>query len=68
MSNSNLKHLEKIKDNIDKSGALSEAEKSDSMKRIEQWYAEDQAFGTLMAELSEISPNIKAYLSELGLI
>jgi len=39
MSKSNLKHLETIKDNIDKSGALSEEEKSDSMKRIEAWYA-----------------------------
>jgi hypothetical protein len=68
MSNSNLKHLEQIKENIDKTNDLSEAEKSDSFKRIEEWYAEDKAFGTLIAELSEISPKIEAFLAELGLI
>ncbi len=68
MSNSNLKHLEKIKDSIDKSDTLTEEEKSDSMKRIEEWYREDQASGTFMQELSELSPAIKALLAELGLI
>lgn len=68
MSTSNLKHLEKIKENIDKSNALSEEEKSDSMKRIEEWYAEDQAWGTFIREISEISPQIKSIMAELGLI
>lgn len=68
MSSSNLKHLEKIKDNINKSDTLTEEEKSDSMKRIEEWYREDLASGTFMKELSELSPTIKALLSELGLI
>jgi len=68
MSKSNLKHLETIKENIDKSGALSQEEKSDSMKRIEEWYAEDQAWDALMVELSEISPKIKTVLADLGLI
>jgi len=31
MSKSNLKHLKMIKENIDKSGALSQEEKNDSM-------------------------------------
>jgi hypothetical protein len=68
MSQSNLKHLETIKENIDKTNALSEEEKSDSFKRIEEWYNEDKAFGTLMTELSEISPSVKAFLQDLGLI
>jgi|AGBJ01.1.fsa_nt_gi hypothetical protein len=68
MSESNLKHLEKIKENIDRSDALSEEEKSDSMKRIEAWYREDMAWGTFMKELSEVSPTIKALLAELGLL
>ena len=68
MSDTNLKHLEKIKENIDKSNALTEEEKSDSMKRIEEWYREDMAWGTFMKELSEFSPTIKALLEELGLI
>ena len=68
MSTSNLKHLEIIKENVDKSNALSQEEKSDSMKRIEQWYAEDQAWGTLIADLSEISPKVKSILGSLGLL
>jgi len=68
MSDKNLKHLEKIKDTIDKSDTLTEEEKSDSMKRIEEWYREDMASGTFMQELSELSPTIKALLAELGLI
>jgi len=68
MSKSNLKHLETIKENIDKSGALSQEEKSDSMKRIEEWYAEDQAWEALMVELSEISPKVKTVLADLGLL
>lgn len=68
MSTSNLKHLETIKENIDKTDALSQEEKSDSFKRIEEWYNEDQAFGVLMADLSEISPNVKSFLADLGLI
>jgi pheromone shutdown protein TraB len=68
MSKSNLKHLETIKENIDKTDSLSQEEKSDSMKRIEEWYAEDKAWEALMAELSEISPKVKTVLSDLGLI
>ena len=68
MSGSNLKHLEKIKETIDKSDTLTEEEKSDSMKRIEEWYREDMASGTFMQGLSKLSPTIKALLAELGLI
>ena len=68
MSKSNLKHLETIKENIDKSNALSQEEKSDSMKRIEEWYAEDRAWEALMAELSEFSPKVKTILADLGLL
>lgn len=68
MSKSNLKHLETIKENIDKTDALSEEEKSDSMKRIEEWYAEDQAWEALMVRLSEVSPKVKTVLADLGLI
>ena len=68
MSKNNLKHLETIKENIDKTDALSQEEKSDSMKRIEEWYAEDKAWEALMVELSEISPKVKTVLADLGLI
>jgi len=68
MSKDNLKHLETIKENIDKTDSLSEEEKSDSFKRIESWYAEDRAWDSLMVELSEISPKIKTVLIDLGFI
>ena len=67
MSQSNLSHLERIKDNIDKLG-LSEEEKTNAWRHIEEWYVEDQAWGTFIAELAKISPKIEAFLSELGLI
>ncbi|SFV58528.1 hypothetical protein MNB_SV-10-977 [hydrothermal vent metagenome] len=68
MSKSNSKHLERIKENIDKSADLSPEEKSNSMKHIEEWYAEDQAWGTFINELARISPKVEAILAELGLI
>jgi hypothetical protein len=60
-------HLQRIKEAIANSN-LSEEEKSNAWKHIEEWYAEDQAFGTLYEKLAEISPKIEALLEELGLI
>ena len=68
MSQTNLKHLERIKENIDKSSELTEEEKSNSFKHIEEWYAEDKAWGTFLNELAQISPKVEAILAELGLI
>ncbi len=68
MSQSNLKHLERIKENIDKSNELTEEEKSNSFKHIEEWYAEDKAWGTFINELAQISPKVEAILAELGLV
>jgi flagellar biosynthesis regulator FlaF len=67
MSKSNLHHLEKIKENIDKL-ELSEEEKSNAWRHIEEWYAEDKAWGTFINDLARISPKIEALLAELGLI
>ena len=67
MSNKRIEHLERIKEAI-KNSDLSEEEKSNSFKHIEEWYAEDKAFGTLYEKLAEISPKIEALLEELGLI
>jgi DNA phosphorothioation-dependent restriction protein DptG len=68
MSQSNLKHLEKIKEGINQHPELSEDEKSNSIKHIEEWYREDQAWGTFIEKLSETSPKIKTLLAELGLL
>jgi len=68
MSKSNLKHLEKIKENIIHSKELSQEEKSNSVKHIEEWYAEDKAWGTFLNELAQSSPKIEAILAEMGLV
>ncbi len=67
MSKSNEKYMERIKENIEKT-TLSEEEKSNAWRHIEEWYAEDQAWGTFVNELAGISPKIEAFLIDLGLI
>ncbi|MEN4052302.1 MULTISPECIES: hypothetical protein [Sulfurimonas] len=60
-------HLEKIKDAVTKAKELSDNEKSDSVKRIEEWYEEDKAFGLLKEELLEVSEYFETLFAELGL-
>ena len=59
--------IEKVKDHIDKID-LSEEEKSNSYKLIEEWYQEDKGLEELFVELSELSEKIKEYFAELGII
>ena len=61
-------HLQKIKNEVKRAKNLSEDEKSETIKRIEEWVAEDKADGILYKELIEISQGIKPILAELGLI
>jgi len=60
-------HLEKIKDAIISSEKLNEKEKSDSVKRVEEWVEEDKAFGTLKEDLLNISEYFEILFAELGL-
>ncbi len=60
--------LEKIKDAIKNSKSLSEEEKSNSLKHIEEWRLEDKAEGLFYEELANISDKLKPILKELGLI
>ncbi len=66
MSDKQLK-LEQVKEHIEKLN-LSEEEKSNSYKIIEEWYAEDKAMPELYADLASISEKIKEYFAELGLV
>jgi len=66
-SHKHKEHLETIKDAIDKSKNLSDEQKSESVKRIEEWVVEDKAFGTLKNELLEISEFFEVLFAELGL-
>jgi len=65
--NEKEKKLEEIKEGI-KNLDLKEEEKSDSFKRIEEWYLEDKALDELFVDLAKISETIKEYLAELGLV
>ena len=67
-SHKHHEHLEKIKDAIKNSKELSEEEKSNSLKHIEEWVSEDAASGTLYEELVKITEKLDPILSELGLI
>ncbi|NOZ89852.1 MAG: hypothetical protein GXO60_01060 [Epsilonproteobacteria bacterium] len=62
------KRLEVIKDTIKNSDKLSDEQKSSSFKLIEEWIAEDKAFGTLYEKLLEVSEEIEPILIELGLV
>jgi len=66
-SHKNLEKLQSIKEAITKSASLSEDEKSESVKRVEEWILEDRAFGTLELELKKISNYFTEMFSELGM-
>lgn len=59
--------IEAIKENIDKTNGLSESEKFESFKRIEEWVIEDKAFGILKEELLKVSLFFEEMFSEMGL-
>jgi len=67
MSHKNTEELEKIRNHIERS-QLSDEEKSNSFKHIEEWYAQDKGFGALYEKLAEISPAVESLLGELGLM
>ena len=62
------KKLEKIKESIENLDKLTDEQKSSSFKIIEEWSAEDRAYGILYKKLAEISKDIEPILIELGLI
>jgi len=66
-SHKHKEHLEKIKDAVVNAKELSQEQKSDSVKRIEEWIMEDKAFGLLEEELLEISEYFETLFAELGL-
>lgn len=66
-SHKNHEQLTTIKEAIQKVDTLSEDEKSQSVKIVEEWVLEDKAFGTLKAELLEISLYFEELFSELGI-
>ena len=66
-SHKKKEHLESIKEAIHTTTDLDENQKSESMKRVEEWYAEDQAFEALEGDLMNISQFFEGIFSELGI-
>ena len=61
-------HLEQIKEAIQKSEHLSDEDKSQSVKLLEEWILEDKAEGIFYQELIDLTSGVKPILAELGLI
>ncbi|HIO95225.1 MAG TPA: hypothetical protein EYG67_00200 [Campylobacterales bacterium] len=59
--------VEEIKYAIVQSDILSEEDKSQSMRHLEEWVAEDKAFGIVYNELLEVSEVFKEIFKDLGL-
>ena len=60
--------LDKIKEVVLSIDKISEEEKSLSVQKIEEWYAEDQGMTLLLEQLSSISKEIMPILEEMGLL
>jgi len=60
--------IEEIKIAIVESDILSENEKSQSMKHLEEWIVEDRAFGLIYDELLEVNVIFQEIFKELGLV
>ena len=66
-SHKRKEHLVRIKEAIDKTNNLDDDQKSESMRRVEEWALEDRAFGTLKQELVKVSEMFEEMFSELGI-
>jgi len=62
------KHIQKIKEELPKTKHLNEMEKSNTIKHLEEWIAEDKGEELFFEKLMEISTNIKPFLAEIGLV
>jgi hypothetical protein len=66
-SHKHHENLEQIRENIKASEELSESEKSEGVKMVEEWIAEDKGFGLLYEELVKLSSKFDPLFKELGL-
>ncbi len=60
--------LARLKEAIASHEKLDSAQKSEAMKHIEEWYAEDKGLGTLAQALAERFAVLEPVLAELGLL
>lgn len=59
---------EQLKEGIKKTDKLSDEEKTNSVKKIEEWVKEDRAFGLIYDELAEYNIAFKEIFKDLGLV
>ena len=67
-SHKHHENLTKIKNAVDKADHLSESEKSDTIKRLDEWILEEKAEGIFYEELASITQGMKSVLKELGFL
>jgi hypothetical protein len=67
-SHKNHEKLSQIKDAVVKSQELSENEKTNTLKHIDEWLLEDKAEGIFLEELVELASGVRPILVELGLL
>jgi len=67
-SHKHHEHLEKIKEAVKTSTHLSEDEKTNTIKHIDEWLLEDKAKGMFVEELLNLASGIKPILAEMGLL
>jgi hypothetical protein len=60
-------HIQRIKSAVKETKHLNENEKSETIKRLEEWILEDKAEGIFYEELVTLANGMKEVLSELGL-
>ena len=63
-----MPEYKKLKDAIETTEKLSEDEKTQSVKHIEEWMTEDRAFGLIYDELVEYNIAFKEIFKDLGLV
>lgn len=63
-----MQKYDELKDAIEKSEELNIEEKAQSVKHIEEWIAEDKAFGLIYEELIEMNIAFKEIFQDLGLV
>ncbi len=60
--------LKTLKERVKKHKDMSEEEKSNTIKKIDEWLLEDKAEGIFIKELTEISKKVVPILEEIGLM
>lgn len=67
-SHKHQEKLENIKNAIKVSGELSEDEKSQTIKHLDEWILEDKAEGVFYEELVSLASGVRPILKELGFL